>query len=293
MPAEKYFLNWWKEHSDEFDALLFDVDGTLIAGRHALPGATELIKFLRITQTPFALLTNDGNNSPEEKSTMMHERGLDIMPEEIVSCGHALQPLAERKGLKGERFFIMGELGTPDFAEIAGIIPERDTKKISECTGIIVGEGSYDWQKNISAVLNFYITTENRTMIVPNPDSYWPAGRNGEIGVGAGGKARFVCTLLREYGIKVNPLYLGKPYTPAFQCAIRRLKEHYPHLGRVRKNRILMLGDSLLSDIRGAKRAGYRSGLLLTGVTGMQHLEKVKESCRPDYIFSKISKETE
>ena len=152
MIIEKNFSNWWEKNKSLYKAILFDVDGTIISGRHALPGAIELLQELRNSQFPFCMLTNDGNHSPEEKSEIMQHRGLDVYPEDLVSCGHALTPLASRRNYKGKKFYVMGELGIPDFAKKAGIITIRDPKKIKNCMGVIVGEGIYNWQENINAV---------------------------------------------------------------------------------------------------------------------------------------------
>ena len=285
---EKSFLSWWKKNAAFYAAIFFDVDGCLISGKHALPGAIKIIEYLRKLQFPFSLLTNDGNHSIEEKCVILNQRGLDISTDELVACSSALVPLAKKKGYIGKKFFAMGKLGTPDFAELAGMKVVRDTTKIGSCCGIIIGEGSYDWQPNISAVINYYIQGGERLMIVPNPDSYWPDGINGEIGIGAGGKARFLCTILREYGIKVKPLYLGKPYSPIYRCALKHLRERFNLSGKVSGKKILMLGDSLLSDIRGANRVGFSSGLVLTGITNMSHVEKAGKNCQPDFIFKTL-----
>ena len=283
--VENRFINWWEKNSSFYGAVFFDVDGCLISGRKALPGAVELIQFLRNSQFPFCLLTNDGNNSLQEKCEMMRKRGLEISTEEIISCGTALKPLAEKNGYAGRRFFAMGELGTPDFGELAGMKIVRDTQKISSCFGVIIGEGTYNWQPNINAVVNYYVLNTSRLMIVPNPDSYWPNGPDGEIGIGAGGKARFLCTILREYGIHIKPVYLGKPYNPVYSCALKHLKEKFGLPRSVSGKKILMLGDSLLSDIRGANRMGFSSGLVLTGITNVNHVKQARANCLPDFIF--------
>ena len=288
MKIEKSFLRWWKKSAASYGAIFFDVDGCLISGKHALPGAIELIEYLRNSQFPFSLLTNDGNNSIEEKCGIMKRRGLDISTDELVSCASALTPLAKSKGYIDKKFFAMGELGTPDFAELAGMKVIRNTSKIALCHGIIIGEGTYNWQPNINAVINYYIQGASRLMIVPNPDSYWPNGTDGEIGIGAGGKARFLCTILHEYGIKIKPLYLGKPYNPVYRCALKHLRKRFNLSRDVSGKKILMLGDSLLSDIRGANRVGFSSGLVLTGITNMSHVKKARKNCRPDLIFNGI-----
>ena len=287
MRTEKRFREWWQRNSNDYRAILFDIDGTLISGRHALPGAQALINILRDSQFPFCLLTNDGNNSTEEKSAIMCRRGLDISQGDIISCGHALLPFAESRQYVGKKFYTMGELGVPDYAELAGIIPERDPERINSCEGVIVGEGTYNWQENITAVINYYIKNENRVMIVPNPDSYWPSG-NGEIGIGAGGKARFLCTILKEYGIKIDPCYLGKPYKPVYRCALKMLKEKFNLPRSLSGEKILMIGDSLLSDIRGANRSGFTSALVLTGISTLTHMEKVSAISTPNLVFQTL-----
>lgn len=289
MNIEKCFFPWWKKNSAVFGAIFFDIDGTLISGKQALPGAVRLIEYLRNSQFPFCLLTNDGNHSIDEKVGIMGRRGLNISGDEIVSCGSALAPFAQDNELVGKRFFAMGELGNPDFAELAGMKVTRDTAKISSCHGIIVGEGTYNWQENINAVVNYYIKNKtSKLMIVPNPDSYWPNGPDGEIGIGAGGKARFLCTILREYGIKIKPLYLGKPYNPVYRCALKHLRERFNLSRNITGTKILMLGDSLFSDIRGANRVGFSSGLLLTGITNMSHVKQARKNCQPDLIFKSL-----
>lgn len=282
------FRDWWKVNASNYAGILFDVDGTIIAGGKALPGAGELIEVLRHSNFPFRLLTNDGNHSPEEKSAIMRECGLDISSDEVTSCSMALTSLAEKRKYTGKRFFVMGDLGNPSYAERAGLIHVEDTEEIESCEGVIVGEGTYDWKKNIDAVINYYITTESRLMVVPNPDSYWPNGPNGEIGVGAGGKARFISTILKEYGIKIKPLYLGKPYSPIYRSALREIRAKF-HLKKSDSGkRILMVGDSLLSDIRGANRVGFTSALVLTGISGMTHVANARPSSLPDHIFREL-----
>jgi ribonucleotide monophosphatase NagD (HAD superfamily) len=49
-----------------------------------------------------------------------------------------------------------------------------------------------------------------------------------------------------------------------------------------------MLGDSILSDIRGANRAGFSSGLLLSGISSVNHINPNKKADNPDFIFESL-----
>ncbi|MBF0257758.1 MAG: HAD hydrolase-like protein [Desulfamplus sp.] len=177
-------------------------------------------------------------------------------------------------------FFIMGCLGTPCFAQKAGLKTTRNLQKIDICQGIIVGERNYDWEKTINAAVNFFIRYPEAPLIVPNPDEYYP-GQNGQLCIGAGGVAGFMVQILKSYGITIEPLYLGKPFSPIFKKTHELLEKKYGKT--IPLDRILMVGDYINSDIKGAKDFGCRSAIVLTGVTTIEMLQK--SEIIPDMVF--------
>ncbi len=281
------FIDWWREHKAEYQALLFDIDGTLLSAGKALPGAEELLAFLRVNKFPFFLLTNDGNHSTEEKSELMAQAGLHVASDEIISCAMALEQFIEEWSCPEETFFVMGDLGVPCFAERVGLKVCRDPKKINDCYGIIVGEGFYNWQDNISAAFNFLIKYPERPLVVPNPDSYWPGRVEGEYGIGAGAKARFICGLLDEMDIKVEPIYLGKPYKVIFDYSVAVVKRRFG-IADLDMSKMMMIGDLLKSDIRGANQYGMVSALVMTGVTDEKQAAEAQGEFKPDLIFKTL-----
>ena len=62
MNIEKTFTEWWKKHSKSYGAVFFDIDGTIISGNRALPGASRLLEDLRISQFPAST-----GNCPEKR----------------------------------------------------------------------------------------------------------------------------------------------------------------------------------------------------------------------------------
>lgn len=282
------FIPWWEENNNKFEAILFDVDGTLISGGQALPGGAAMVEWLRKNDYPFFLLTNDGNHSPQEKCESIKLGGIDIEPDEIISCAHALQSAAAEYNLKNKTVFVLGSLGNPCFAESAGIRVTRDTREIGKAVAVIVGEGRYDWQKSISAAVNLLKKNPQIPLLVPNPDSYWPNGTPGEIGIGAGGKARFMAGILAEAGIQVEPVYLGKPYPAIFHYTIDVMSRRFGLDEKPHPEKVIMLGDSLASDIRGANSCGMTSGLLLTGITDLEMAEKADDGFRPELVFKSL-----
>jgi HAD superfamily hydrolase (TIGR01450 family) len=283
------FMTWWLDHHQNYEAVLFDVDGTLIAGTKPLPGNAAILDWLREHNFPFFLLTNDGNHSPQQKCARIGLGGINIAPEEIISCAHALVEAAIENKLIGKKVFVLGSLGDPCFAEAAGMQITRNVDEISECAAIIVGEGTYNWQKNMNATINQLILDPSVPLIVPNPDSYWPNGENGEIGIGAGGKTRFMTGILAEMGIEVTPQFLGKPYKAVFHHTLEVMSKRFKLNKNPHPEKVIMLGDSLASDIRGANNCGMTSALFLTGITTLAQAQKAHNEFRPDLIFKSLA----
>lgn len=280
MQIHESFAVWFTKHRNGLDALMFDVDGVMVAGGVLVPGSLELIRSLRASGFPFALLTNDGNHSVSEKTRFLNGYGFDFQEDEMISCSDGLVEAVASKGLQGKLFFVVGDLGIPCYGQKAGLRVTRDLTQLSECKGVIVSEENYDWERVLNSVINHLIRHPGQPVLVPNPDEYYPA-KGGGIHVGAGGIARFIQRVAAVYGVRISPTYLGKPYQPIFEHSHAMMERRY---GRaVKRERVLMLGDSLESDIRGANDFGYRSGLLLTGITRESHFSTA--TVHPTHVF--------
>jgi HAD superfamily hydrolase (TIGR01450 family) len=273
------FSRWFDAHHTKFDALVLDIDGILLLNRRPVPGSIEFLAWLRRQSYPFALLTNDGNHSIAEKRRFLRESGVHVREQEITSCSDGLVELAARLRLAGKRFFVIGDLGKPNYALRAGLRITRSLCALEDCDGVIVGESNYDWEKVINGVVNYFIRRTQSHFIVPNPDECYPS--RGGLRIAAGGTARFIQRVLATQHVHVEPIYLGKPHRLIFEhnhaLMERRLGRH------LAKRRVLMLGDSLSADVRGALDFGYRSALFLTGLTTETTLRR--SAIKPDLVF--------
>jgi len=274
------FREWYVRHAGELDAVVLDIDGVLCLDHKPLPGARALVGALRAAGTPFSLLTNDGNHSKRQKCAFLKACGVVVSEAQIVSCGDGLLELGAARKLAGKLFFVLGDLGRPCYAEAAGLRVTRRQRDLPRCAGIIIGEDNYDWEPNINAAVNHCIRRPATPLIVPNPDEYYGVGPS-TVHVAAGGVARFIRRVLRTYGVRVDPVYLGKPHQPIFRHHHGMLERKLG--GKVRRARVVLVGDSLASDIRGANRFGYQSALVLTGVTNPDMLRTSR--IRPDMVF--------
>ena len=101
------FREYLADHRQDFDAALFDVDGTLSFGGRALPGAKELLEFLEEIDFPYLLLTNDAGNSPEQKAAILNRAGLPVSGKRVLASGNALSWWAEHNDCDGKLFLFL------------------------------------------------------------------------------------------------------------------------------------------------------------------------------------------
>lgn len=282
----QHFTDFYLENKKNISAIFFDVDGTISDDGKPLPGAVELFDLLQKDDFPFLILTNDSCRSCEEKAAHQNQNGFNLTARNIVSGGDALA-LWAKKNYNGGRFFRNGRFGRPDFTAAAGIETTSDPDEIFSCVGVIGGEGAVDMHANLEAIFNFFLRNPDAPYIVPNPDSYWPGGRFG-MGFGAGCHAKLIQLLLKEASIKIEPLYLGKPYPLIYDVAMQKLATDYPDRDFSDRKKIISLGDSLYADIRGGNLNGFLSALVLTGITTQAMADAAQDDFAPDLIFDHL-----
>lgn len=275
--------DWMSRHRGEIDAVVFDIDGVLTIEGRSMPGAPELLRFLNHEKVIYTLLTNDSLHSIYEKASSLAQCGLEIDPQAIVSSGASLETWVKERGVRDKLFYLAGTVGDPCYAVSAGLRVTRHLDELAACRGVIVGEGSFDWEQVINGLVNFFIAKEESFFVVPNPDEYFPQNPAG-IRIGPGAIARFIQSVLSVYGRRVAPDYLGKPYLPIFQRNHAELEHRIGH--KLRLSRVLMVGDFIDSDIKGANDFGYRSALVLSGITDLQMLEQ--SFIKPQLVFNRL-----
>ncbi|MEW6746227.1 MAG: HAD hydrolase-like protein [Planctomycetota bacterium] len=114
--------------------------------------------------------------------------------------------------------------------------------------------------------------------ILTNPDLIYPAAE-GRYGFTAGSLALLLEEALRwRYreleGLRFTPL--GKPHSPMFEEA-----EH-----RSGTRDMVMIGDQVATDIRGAARFGIDSALVTTGLT--RCTPELPPGDRPDFLLESL-----
>lgn len=76
--------------------IVFDLDGTLYLGSRLLPGARELLAFLRGRAIPHVFLTNNSSRSRQDYTTRLNSLGLEVSAPQMITSGEATARYLQR-----------------------------------------------------------------------------------------------------------------------------------------------------------------------------------------------------
>ena len=245
---------------ERYSALLFDAYGVLSYSVGALPGAVEVIDSLNAARKPYYVLTNDASALPETRAARYKKVGLNVGAERIITSGSLLKGYFAEQGLSGARCAVLGTEDSAEFVRLAGgeVVQASDGFDV-----VVVGDqAGFPFVSGVNAVLTELFRMidagDAPFLVLPNPDLVYPSDDG--FGMASGSVALIIEAVLRQRYPERGGLEfarLGKPNGAIFEEAFRRT-------GTMD---MVMLGDGLETDIRGANAFGIDSVLVAGGVT--------------------------
>ncbi|MBO6519986.1 MAG: HAD-IIA family hydrolase [Rhodospirillales bacterium] len=261
--------------TDRFDVFVFDSFGVLNVGETQVPGAVARVAALRGAGKKVFVLTN-ASSVPLGRATAKYAAlGFDFAAPEIVMSRALLENAlaAERPGMRWA--VAAPESAAPD--ELPGDVVPLDDAALTEADGFIL-LSSHGWTDARQDALSAALVERPRPVLIGNPDLVAPREDGFTLQPGA-----YAHALTDATG--VSPVFFGKPYANAFDALLTEIGPG------TERRRILMLGDTLHTDILGAAAAGMASALV-TGhgvLRGMDIEACIAQSgIRPDYILAQI-----
>ncbi|MGE3536036.1 MAG: HAD-IIA family hydrolase [Candidatus Tectimicrobiota bacterium] len=244
-----------------YEVLLFDAYGVLVTSAGPLPGAPELITHLNRLAKPYYMLTNDASKLPETAARRYQSYGLPLSAERIITSGDLLPAYFASHQLSGARCVVLGPEDSAQFVVQAGgqVVPPSEPFEV-----LIIGdESGFPFLETVDAALSTLCRLLDRQqpvhLLLPNPDIIYPTPQG--FGMASGSVAlMFEAALQARYPERsdLHFVRLGKPYAAIFAEALRRSGTRH----------MLMFGDQMATDIRGARAFGLDAVLVSTGVTG-------------------------
>lgn len=274
----------FKSVAENFKAIFLDSYGVLKNYNGLIEGVQDTIDFIRSRGIELRIITNDASRSQEQQAESFSRLGLKgIEVHEIVTSGMMAKHFLQHKILEGK----IAYLGTENSAEYilqSGLehIPVRDIHLDDLDTisaFVFLDDEGFDWNTDINKTVNL-LRHKNIPVIVANSDKLYPVSRN-NVSVATGGLAKLVENMLNKKFI-----HFGKPDLQMFIYAYDELNKKEFHS----KNEILMVGDTLHTDILGGNKFGIKTTLVLSGNTSAEDamVQINSTGIIPDFICHSI-----
>jgi HAD superfamily hydrolase (TIGR01450 family) len=246
---------------ERYSTFLIDAYGVLVTAGGCVPGAPEFLAELQRRGADYLVVTNDASRLPETSSRSYRERGIDVPPDRIITSGSLLEPYFRDNDLAGARCVVLGPPDSREYVRRAGGVPvEPDAEGEAEVV-VFADESGYPFLHFVDETLSLIVRRARRGkqthLILPNPDRVYPRD-DIRLGVAVGSVASMMVHALEAALGDDAPrlVSLGKPHPPIYETALERLGTRD----------VVMLGDQLETDIRGALSVGIDAALVLTGV---------------------------
>lgn len=241
--------------------VIFDIDGVLEFQGEVYPGAIETIDLLRNKGIVLRFLTNSTLKSRASCARRLRESGFEIFDEEVITASYATARYLD--GLKPSSCRVMVEReGSDEF-----LCFYQDTENPEY---IVIGDNrsKFDFE-HLNKALRLLL--KGAKLIGMQSELIDLSMGEVELNVGS-----WVEMLERASGVKAT--YIGKPNPYVFELTLKKMG--------LDKSEVIMVGDRVSTDVRGANEFGIRSLLLKTGEFKEQDLDC---NIKPDFIFDTIS----
>ena len=238
--------------------LLFDIGGVLYVGDSMIPGANEAIASLQ-TIYPMRFLTNTTRRTPLAMMDKLNAMGFSVRSEELFTALDATKNYVISQN--GTVYTLLTDEAASWFREL-----ESDTPDF-----VVVGDAHLNFNYERLNVA-FRHLQEGAGLIAAAKNRYFKDEDN-RLSMDAGG---FISGL--EFAADVEAKIIGKPSKDFFHLAVDSMG--------LDPEEVMMVGDDIVSDIKGAQDAGLKTGLVRTGKFQPSDLDR---GITPDFCVDDVT----
>lgn len=270
---------------DRYDVIFLDSFGVIKNYNGIIPGVLECLQTMRAKGKMIYVLTNDASKGPSRLAENFNKMGLvEISEEDVISSGMMAMSFVKNKLKKG-RIVYMGTEASSHYIREVGLevcsIKDLDLKDIDDVAALVfLDDEGFEWQSHLNKAANL-LRLKTIPAIVANSDMTYPISKN-EVSIATGSLAK----MLEQISGK-RFIYFGKPDSQMFMLALEKVYEKKV----MSRNKILMVGDTLSTDILGGNKFGLSTALVLSGNTSEDQMRTYIKSTGiiPDYICPSIA----
>ena len=244
-----------------------DLDGVIYRGDEPVGGAADAVSALRGSGIRIVFCTNNSRSTVSQYVEKLAAVGLDVAPAEIVTSAVVTAEVLVAEGFAGARAFVVGGDGIRSCLAEAEIVID-DSHGEPPALVVVGWDPTFSYDEMRRAVLavraGARLVATNDDASFPAPDGLWP---------GAGAILASI-----ETASDVSAEVMGKPHPPMMETVARRLDG---------AKDIAMVGDRPDTDLAGGAALGWRTILVLSGVT--TEAEAATVTPRPDLVLPSLA----
>ena len=254
------------EATGSYEALIFDLDGTVFCGQSPIPGAVQAVNQLR-THFPCRFLSNNGERMSSSLAERLRGLGFQVEAYEIISSADLVLGYLTEQGGTHHILALTSDA-------LARALEAQGHRLVNDDTADIIVVGVDRSLTRERMVQGLRAVLNGALLIGTNEDPTYPG--EGGLRPAAGAYVGFF------RGMGFEPIHLcGKPDEWAVRTALAQWGVDDPA-------RCLFVGDNLRTDIAAANRVGADSALVLTGVSGTRDL--TASTARPSAVLESVAK---
>jgi HAD superfamily hydrolase (TIGR01458 family) len=244
-----------------FRGILFDIDGVLDFQGEVYPGAIETVETLRHLGFVLRFLTNSTLHSRQSRAAKLQTEGFNVSDREVITASYATACYLQERNPRSCWVMLEGE-GLEEFSAF------RQDAENPEYVVVGDNRSRFDFD-HLNRALRLLL--RGSKLVGMNPDLVDNSAGAPELNVGS-------WVRLLETASGVQAVYVGKPQPFVFELALADMG--------LNKKQVVMVGDRVQSDIKGAQALGIRSVLVKTGELRAKDLEAGIE---PDFVLDSIA----
>lgn len=260
-----------------FDLILFDAYGVLNIGEAAIRGAADTVAKLRSVGKSVAIVSNSAAYPKANMMARYTTLGFDFAETEVVTSRDVLLEHLKREPQRRWGLMLNPDVDLGEFTDLDAVVLTDAPEVYDQVDGFLL-IGADGWTERRQNLLEAALIRTPRPVFVGNPDLVAP--RESGLSLEPGW---FAHRLADATGIA--PVFLGKPFPEIFALVMASFGE------LISPKRVLMVGDTLHTDILGGHQSGFATALVTAhgSLVGLD-VENAVETSRitPDFIVEHI-----
>ena len=239
--------------------LLIDMDGVVYAGDTLIPGADVFINRLLKENIPFMFMTNNSQRTRIDAVRKLDRLGINVKEEHVYNSAMATGKFLSSQ-IPGGTAYVLGEGGLLSSLHENGISLVNTDPDF-----VVLGEGRNFTLEMVQRAVDMILA--GAKFVITNRDPSPKKKGWDNLGIAA-------TSAMIEEATGVKAFVVGKP-SPVMMRSARKA------LG-LETAETTIIGDTMGTDIRGGVQMGYKTILVLTGMTKREDLPRY--AFKPDLV---------